>query len=205
MSLTNGRMSFGDSEEQIVTKYAAVALSLVGIVVFSLFFLLFGYLGFSNTANAFEVDIKAKYTDNRNVYDNGWKKVKEVAQVPELQTKALQEVYKTTMEGRYGPNGSQALLQFIHEQNPQLDQTTFLKIQQDIEAFRTEFASNQTALVSRKQAYERFLMATTSGRFYNSFAGYPKIDLNKFDIVTSEKTEQDFERKKAEPLNLREK
>jgi hypothetical protein len=185
-----------------MTKITAVALSILGLVTFVIITLLFGYLGFSNTANSFEVDIKAKYNNNRNVYDNGWKKVQEVAQVPDMQVAALERVYKTAIEARYGADGSKALLQFITEQNPNLDQSTFLKIQQDIEAFRMEFASNQTELVSRKQAYERFLTATTSGRFYNSFAGYPRIDLSKFDIVTSDKTEQDFNTKRAEPLRV---
>ena len=180
----------------------AVLLSIFGAFAVVGLLLVFGYIGFSNTANGFEVDIKAKYTDNKNVYDNGWKKVQEVAQVPTLQTDALLKLYQGTMQGRYGAEGSKALFQFIHEQNPNLDQQTFVKIQQDIEAFRNEFQSNQTALVSRKQAYDRFLTATTSGRFYNNFAAYPHIDLTAFDIVTSEKTETDFNTKRAEPLNL---
>lgn len=184
-------------------KAAVTVISLAGIAVASFFLLVFGYVGFSNDANGFEADIKAKYDNNRNVYDNGWKKVKEVAQVPDMQVEALQKIYATALQSRYGTGGSAALFQFIREQNPNLDQTTFLKIQQDIESFRMEFQSNQTGLVSRRQAYERFLTATTSGRFYNMLGHYPHIDLTKFDIVTSEKTEQDFTTKKAEPLKLK--
>ena len=188
-----------------MSKFLAAGLSLVGVFIFSVLLHVFGYVGFSNDANKFEVDIKAKYADNKNVYDNGWKKVKEAAQVPDLQVEALQKVYATTMQGRYGADGSKALFQFIKEQNPVIDQTTFIKIQQDIEAFRNEFQSNQTRLVSRKQAYETFLTATTSGRFYNMVGSYPHIDLTKFDIVTSEKTEKDFDTKKSEPLSLKDK
>lgn len=186
-----------------MSKFTIAGLTIAGITVFSVVSLGLGYLDFSNTANGFETDIKAKYTNNRNVYDNGWKKVKEVAQVPDLQTEALQKVFATALSSRYGKDGSKALWQFITEQNPNLDQRTFLKIQQDVEAFRIEFTSNQTGLVSQKQAYERFLNATTAGRFFNSFANYPKIDLSLYDIVTSDKTEQDFKTKKAEPLNLK--
>ncbi len=185
-----------------MNKLTAISLTILGLIVFVASTLLFGYIGFSNEANGFEVDIKAKYTNNKNVYDNGWKKVVEVSQVPQLQVNALRDLYEATMKGRYGKDGSKAILQFITEQNPNLDQSTLVKIQQDIEAFRTEFASNQTGLISRKQAYERFLTATTSGRLYNTFGGYPHIDLTKFDIVTSDKTEQDFERKRSEPLKL---
>lgn len=188
-----------------MTKAFAIGLAILGLVVFTFVTLVLGYIGFSNTANGFEADIKAKYTDNKNVYDNGWKRVKELAQVPELQTEALQKLYDSALKSRYGAEGSRALFQFITEQNPQLDQSTFRAIQQNIESFRREFAANQTRLVSIKQQYERFLTATTGGRFYNTFGGYPRIDLSQFDIVTSEKTEQDFENKKSEPLNLKDK
>lgn len=200
MSGIAARITEGETN---VSKIAAVALSIVGVFVALVVLVVFGYVGFSNDANAFEVDIKAKFTDNKNVYDNGWKKVKEVAQVPEMQVDALQKVYATTMQGRYGADGSKALFQFIKEQNPTIDQTTFIKIQQDIEAFRNEFASNQTQLVSRKQAYERFLTATTSGRFYNTFGSYPHIDLTKFDIVTSDLTETTFDKLRAGELKLK--
>lgn len=186
-----------------MTKALTVVLGVVGLFVVSTLLLVFGYIGFSNDANKFEVDIKAKYADNKNVYDNGWKKVTEVAQVPALQVDALKELYSATMTGRYGANGSKAFLQFIKEQNPNLDQSTFVKIQQDIESFRNEFQSNQTALVSRKQSYETFLTATTSGRFYNMVGSYPHIDLTKFDIVTSDKTEKTFDTKRDEPLKLK--
>lgn len=186
-----------------MTKFAIIGAATAGLVVFAAVTLGLGYLGFSNTANGFETDIKAKYTNNRNVYDNGWKKVKEVAQIPDMQVEALQKVFETAITARYGKDGSKALFQFLVEQNPNLDQSTFIKIQQDVEAFRIEFASNQTGLVSQKQAYERFLTATTEGRFYNTFAGYPRIDLTLYDIVTSEKTEREFKSKKAEPLQLK--
>jgi hypothetical protein len=183
--------------------FAIILLAVAGVFVSAALILGLGYLSFSNQANGFETDIKAKYADNKNVYDNGWKKVKEVAQVPDLQVAALQKVYETAMTGRYGDDGSRAVVQFITEQNPNLDQQTFVKIQQDIEAFRNEFKANQTQLVSQKQAYERFLRATTSGRFYNMLGGYPRIDLDKFDIVTSERTEEDFKSKKSEPISLK--
>lgn len=184
-------------------KQVLIGISAVFVLaVLFVGFLGVGYLGFSNQANSFEVSIKAKYENNQNVYDNGFKKVVETAQVPKLQTEALKSVYDSALKSRYGTDGSKAVLQFIKEQNPNLDQSTFLKIQQTIEEFRDEFQSNQTSLISQRQEYERFLKATTSGRLYNSFAGYPKIDLSKYDIVTSDQTQKAFDTKKADPLDL---
>lgn len=181
-------------------KIFAAILVLFGIIAVCLGF---GYLGFSNDAAAFEADIKAKYTNNQNVYDNGWKTVKESVQVTSLQAEALQKVYADTMKGRYGADGSKALFQMIKEQNPNLDQSTFLKLQQQIESFRNTFSSNQTGLISKKQEYEKFLTATTGGRFFNNFGHYPHIDLSVYDIVTSQKTEDAFKTKKDDALDLK--
>jgi hypothetical protein len=180
-----------------------IVAAVVGVFIFVIVLLGFGYLGFSNTARSYEVDIKAKYTNNKNVYDNGWKRIRELAQVPDMQVEQLQKLYDTAMKGRYGVDGSKAMVQFIHEQNPTLAPDTYNAISRNIESFRLEFASNQTGLISVKQEYERFLTATTNGRFYNTIGGYPAIDLTQYDIITSEQTEQDFKTKKSEPITLR--
>jgi hypothetical protein len=179
-----------------------VAAAILAVLVGGVVLLGLGYLGFSNNANGFEVDIKAKYTDNQNVYDNGWKRVTEVAQVPAMQVAGLKELYDGAMKGRYGAEGSKAMFQFIKEQNPTLDQSTYVTLQREIERFRMDFQANQTKLISQKQTYERFLTATTNGRFYNMVGGYPRIDLSKYDILTSDRTDAAFKTKKEEPLQL---
>lgn len=186
-------------------KTGVAFLAVLGVVGMLVVGVIFGFIGFQNESNRYENGIKAQYDNNRNVYDNGWKKVKEMAQVPELYTDQLKDLYDGTMTGRYGPNGSRALLQFIQEQNPTLDATLFRQIQQAIESFRNQFQQSQTELVARRQQYENYLTTNTSSRFYNWVSGgsYPKIDLTKYDIVTSDKTEEDFQRKKSEPLDLK--
>lgn len=184
-------------------KYFAIGgMALVSVILIMSIFMALGYIGFGNDANRFENQIKAKYTDNQNVYDNGWKKVKEMAQVPDMQVAGLKTLYEGTMRGRYGADGSKAMLQFIKEQNPTLDQATYIKIQVAVEDFHNDFQSNQTQLISIKQSYENYLTATTSGRFYNMIGHYPRIDMSKYDIVTSDKTQQDFDKKKADELKL---
>ncbi len=168
-----------------------------------------GYVGWSNDANGFEADIPAQYTQMKNAYDNGWKSVVEIAQVPTMQQAAYKDVYDGVMKGRYGADGSKAMLQFIKEQNPTLDPALYTKIQQKVEIFHNEFEAAQTNIIARKQAYQRFLTATTSGRLYNFIGHYPRIRCgvpagqpDDYQIVTSDKTETDFQNHKSEPLNL---
>lgn len=182
--------------------FLVAATVIVAMILITSSAVFFDYLNFQNECNKFENGIEAQYNDNRNVYDNGWKTVVEKAQVPQMYTKQLKELYHEAITGRYGPEGSKALFQFIKEQNPTLDPSIFVQIQQSIEVFRNRFAQSQTELVSRKQEYKNSLTTTIHGRFYNMFASYPKIDLVKYDIVTSGRTEQAFETKKDEPLKL---
>lgn len=117
-----------------------------------------------------------------------------------MQVAALQSIYDRIMKGR--ENGS-LLVKFVQEQNPTLDQSTYLKLMRLVEDFHNEFQANQTQLVSVKQSYEAYLTATTGGRLYNTYGGYPHIDLTKYDIVTSDKTQRDFANKKANELKLK--
>ena len=183
-------------------KWILIPLAILGVLVFMGVSLAMGYIGFQNTCNDFEIQIQAQYTDNQNVYDNGFKEVLEKSQVPRMYTNQLKELYQEAMTSRYGAEGSQALFQFIQEQNPTLDPSIFVQIQQSIESFRKRFQQAQTELVSRKQAYDRYTKATTSGRFYNLLGGYPKIDMEQYAIVTSDRTENVFRTKKDEPLKL---
>jgi type II secretory pathway pseudopilin PulG len=185
------------------TSVALVAVLVVlGIALLFGVSLVFGYIGFGNEANRFENGITAAYSNNQNVYDNGWKTVMEKAQVPNQYAKQLKELYTDTMTGRYGPSGSKALLQFIKEENPKLDPSIYVQIQQSVEIFHNQFTQAQTELVSRKQEYQNLYTGTMHGRFYNLIAHYPHIDMSKYDIVTSEKTQQDFGTKKAPKLEL---
>jgi len=182
-----------------------IALAVLGTV--GAYFV--GYLGYRNTAQSFEVDIPAQYSETQNVYDNGWKKVVEIAQVPEMETQQVKDVYAGVMTGRYGKDGSKALVLLLTEQNPQLSAELRTKVQQTVEAFHDSFQASQTNLIARKQEYSKFVTATTAGIFYNWLGKYPHIKIgvpagtqDDFQIVTSDKTQTDFKSHKSEPLNL---
>lgn len=168
-----------------------------------------GYIGFRNAANQGEQDIVAQYEQAQNVYDNGWKAVVEVAQVPKMQEQNYKDLYDGVMKGRYGVNGSQALLQFIKEQNPNLSDETYTKIQRTIETFHANFEASQQDLIAKKQSYRILVTSTTDGLLYNWIGHFPHIKVgipvgsqDDYAIVTSDKTQGDFKTKKAEPLKL---
>jgi len=75
-------------------------------------------------------------------------------------------------------------------------------LQRMIEAGRDEFASAQTRLIDRKRAYDTALGSFWQGKMMAS-AGYPKIELDDFNIVTNVRTEGAFETGVEEPMTLR--
>jgi hypothetical protein len=192
--------------------FLAVSGFLVACFLLVVGTLTIGFISFGNVSNKFEADIPAQYEQMKNVYDNGWKEVMETAQVPDNYTDDMKSVWQAALTGRYGSNGSQAVMQFIKESNPNIDAGLYRKVQDKIEDFHSTFSASQTKIISLKQAYNVYLNATTSGRFYNTVSHYPHIQVgipygskDDFAILTSGKTTQDFKSHEADMLNLRHK
>lgn len=146
-----------------------------------------------------EEGIEAQYTQNQNNYDKHFKQVVESLGVVDKYSEDLKGAYKTAIEGRYGDEGSKALFQMITEQNPQLDASLYKQIQTTVEAGRGDFENNQKTLIDKKRVYKTYLGKVPTV-WFASLMGFPKKDLAKMDIVTSDRTEKAFDTKKDEPI-----
>jgi len=181
--------------------FAKIGVGLVVLILFTIIGCGSYVASTNNTCIVYEQRLQAQYTKNQNVYDSFWKTVKEVAQVPEKYAKDTKSLYEGVLKGRYGEKGSQAMFQFLREQNPTLDASLYKTIQNAMESGRRDFKNNQTILIDIKQEYQIYI---------NSFPrvivarglGFPKIDLSKFDIVTSDQTEKAFETKKVDEIKI---
>lgn len=170
---------------------------------FGLLVLLFlgSIFSFRSSAVSAEAGVKAQYKQNQNNYDNMWKKFRELSQVPQNYADDLKKVYDSAIQGRYGSSGSQATVQWIKEHNPTFDSSLYGKIQAAIEAGRNGFEADQKMLIDKKREYEVLLNGNTA--LYANVWGFPKIDLDQYDIVTSETTDTAFKSKKADEVKLR--
>ncbi len=178
---------------------------LLGLLVTGLLFVgitIASIIGVNNDLVSQEQGLSAQYSQNQNNYDNFTKKVVEVAQVPAMYRDDLEKVTKAAISGRYGDGGSKAVFQFLKEQNPQIAPDMYVKIQQVVDSGRNSFEAEQKMLLDKKRVY-----LTTLKTFPNSVIagalGFPKMDLTKIDIVTSDNTTKAFEEKKAGPIKLR--
>jgi hypothetical protein len=115
----------------------------------------------------------------------------------------LQKVVVGAIQARYGADGSKATMQWLQEQNPSLDPQIYRKLQQIIEAGRDEFKTSQTRLIDVKRNYETNLDFFWSGMWMR-LAGYPKINLADYKVVTTDKVEAAFKSGREEaPIKLR--
>jgi hypothetical protein len=137
-----------------------------------------------------------------NIYANGTQAIMEIAQVPAMYKSDLLEIVKADIQGRYGPNGSQATFQWLNERQIPIDQSMYKAIQQQIVAFRGKFEIAQREMIDQRRSYETSL-GTFPKSIFLSLAGYPKIDLSKYVIVTTEKARQTFETKRDTGIQLR--
>lgn len=163
----------------------------------------FSYVSANNYGVQMEAQLKAKYDDNRNILAQYGQKINEMVQVPEMLKNDLREVTQAAIEGRYGENGSQAVFQWIQEQNPQLDSAVYLQVQRAIEAGRDEFRNGQTQMLDIKRSYETSLGFFWKGMWLR-LAGFPKTDLDKYQIISTDRANRAFETGKEDaPLKLR--
>lgn len=160
------------------------------------------YVSAYNTGNRLEQNIKATFENNRNILAQYGNKIAEAAQVPAMQRDDLSAVVTAALEGRYGEDGSRAVFQWIQEQNPQIDSTVYVQLQRMIEAGRNEFTAAQTKLTDQKRIYETALGSFWQGTWM-SVAGYPKINLDEYKIVSTARADEAFETGVEEPLQLR--
>lgn len=174
-------------------------LGLIAVVAFSLFGT---YVSYYNRGNTMEKAIEAQYEENQNILSQYSLRVAEAAQVTELYTDDLKDVVGAAMAGRYGENGSEAVFQWIQEQNPNVDASLYTQVQRVIEAGRNRFENGQTALIEKKRTYETELDSFW-GQFWFGMAGYPKIDLDDYPIITSEHSNDAFESGVDRGIDLR--
>ncbi len=177
------------------TIIALIVIAIIGAMLFG------SYISAANFGNRTEVTLKTKMEDNENIYANGTQAIMEIAQVPSMYKSDLLEIVKADIQGRYGKDGSQATFQFLNERQIPIDQSMYKAIQQQIVAFRGKFEIAQREMLDQRRSYETAL-GTFPNSFFLSLAGYPKIDLSKYTIVTTDKAHQTFETKRDTGIQL---
>jgi hypothetical protein len=197
-SLTTG-LHMNNSKSSLLPIF----IGIIAVIVVAIGALVVSCISAYNLGNRLETTLKATYSNNQNILAQYSQKVMEASQVPTIMRDDIVKVAKSAIEGRYGEGGSKAVLQAIVESNPQVDPAVYRQIQQIIEGGRNEFQSAQTRLIDQKRVYEEALGSFWTGMWLR-IAGYPKVNLVDYKIITTDRTESVFKAGKEEaPLQLR--
>lgn len=170
-------------------------LLVTGILILCIFVVVIGgIISANNTAATLESGIIASDKNSQNVLGQYAPKLKEALGVTKLQTNAIVEVISGANESRYGKSGSQASIQWIQEQNPNLDQGSYRRIIDMIEAGRNDFQNTQKRKIDMIQTY-RTNINLFPGKLFYGMLGYPTPGFfEKYDkIVISDHAADAFE------------
>jgi len=142
--------------------------------------------------------IEAKKQDNKSEFDNMWKKIKQVAQVPDAAKDALVEIFQKHAEARAGsqPSGG-SLATWIKESVPTIapDSLGYKNLMNIITGSRDRWTMCQKELIDYKREYDNLVQKIPSRWFVADRK--PEIT-----IVTSTKTEKTFEEGKDDDIDL---
>ena len=163
------------------------------------------YVTNANYGNRAERTLEATRADNMNIRSTHSLKIMELAQIPQMYKNDVIEIYTAAISTRYGEDGSQAMFQFLKEQNPNIDASIYKAVQQEITAGRNEFKVAQSRLLDQKRVYVTNLGYVWKG-FWLEQAGYPMLNVgfqggaDDFEIVLSGDTNEIFESGVDKPL-----
>lgn len=184
-----------------MNKTTTVLLAVFSCVAMLSAIFFFTYVGKYDQAVSYEAQISRFDKDSQNVLSNYTMKIKEMAQVPDMYKEDLQDVIKATFQGRYGKDGSQAMFQWIQEQNIQFDSTLYTNLQAAMEAGRDEFRLAQTKKIDVCEDYRGY-----TKKFFNSmFIGdeFPSKGIDKMcQVIQSQSTKDTFESGTDEVIKL---
>lgn len=165
-----------------------VAVFVVGYIIMN--------ISYSNNEIRLKNLVTAQVDTRDANYDKTWKVISQQVQLTEKYADDFKEVYKGMLQGRYGENGSQAMWQWIKEQNPQLDASMYKTVQNTIEAQREQFFMEQKKLISYDMNHKN-LRETFPGSWF--VGDRPDVE---FNIITSAITKQAAETGEENDVDL---
>jgi hypothetical protein len=170
-----------------ILGFFVLSLAVVGVSVIST------YNGLSGLKNTYEMKVKS----NQAEFDNMWKKIQEVAEIPEQKKESLKEVLAAYTSGRQA--GQQQLMTWVKEAVPA---TTGLdiydKLMNTVTGSRDTWTMKQTELVGIAEQYNARIVKFPDNYIAGMF-GFAKIEPQ---VITSTRTESTFQAGKDDQVGL---
>ena len=162
-----------------------IAIAVVGVVVIGTLVIGGLWIGTSNSEIRLRNQIKAVQTDNKNEFDNMWKKIEQTVEVTKAERQSVENIIIGYASERGGGGG--AFINAVHEALPNIDSSTFKNLQNVIISSRDRFTQRQKQLIDLQREHNN-LIETFPSSIFVGHRGYVDIV-----VVTSGKTEETFQ------------
>lgn len=186
-------------------KILKIALFVIAPIVFLIGMVFISYVSAHNMAVKHEEGIEVAHRSAESALGTYGQQIAEMAQVPGMQADDIKDIFRTANESRYGPEGNQAIINMITEQNPQMNSEVYTRIQDLVINGRNEYDARQKMVTDRVGAYRSDLRSFWTGKMMR-LAGFPstEFDFKKYELVTTQRAADAFERGMEDgPINLR--
>ena len=174
-----------------------VPLGALGVMLMIGVVLLFGVLGMYNTQATLKNTYEMKVKDNQSEFDNMWKKIQQVVQIPEAQKEAFKEIFVSYAEARTSESSGK-LMTWLQESVPNVNLDSYNNVMNIVVASRDGWTMRQKELVDYARVYNQNLVTQPKG-FILGFFRFERIDPQ---IVTSTRTDEAFRTGKDEDVDL---
>lgn len=185
------------SEGEKMTSKMKWCLVVAGVAVLLVVWLVASYNGLVRQ----EEGIVASYEDMKNIHASIYNNIKSQGLVAERYGEMVVKAIEASISGRYGKSGSQAAVQMITEQNPNIDPGILKKLQVVIEASYNKFETAQRDKIDRVRIYRSDLRGFPTV-IIATLLGFPKIDMRLYsETIITENTAKTFETKKMDTID----
>jgi len=157
---------------------AKTGITVGAIIALIIFWFVSSYFSYSNTSVDYETRIETGVQDNKQTLGQYRLGVAEAVGTLGLGADLQAESVTKQIEARYGKGGSQAVMQWIQENNQAgVGQEVLAGINRQIQAGRQDFAAAQKRLLDICRGYQSLQRKPYSG-FWLRLAGYPSAEYN---------------------------
>lgn len=165
--------------------------------------LLIWFVQVYNQAVWFETTIDRSNTGTKNSLSNYTLTLQDVLQVPDMLRDDLVALADAVYQGKYGEDGTKAVMLWTSDQSIPLDQQQYREIADLMKSGRKEFQLGQDRKTELCTSYDLYLNQFGSGMLAK-LGGFPKRDINRLcRLVLDKSTNRAFETFEAESIKVR--
>jgi hypothetical protein len=162
---------------------------ILGVTIFGM------YVSYNNKYVSLMNLGKTKQVDNKNEYDNMWKKISQVAQVSEKERDSLMKIF-VEHAGARSSKSDQQVMTWVTESIPNISPDLFRNLQNIIVSSRDAWTMRQKELLNIKRELDNLMQMIPSSWFLSGRATLEVV------IITSSKTEKSFETGKDDDTSV---